>query len=101
ASFPETVARSRQDLRLVRPAGLFRWAFSFLPGGNGFFRKKSGKQKSGAKPRFLGVAMCRRSIRGRQSINDCLLARLYDGNTTALPVSLDFEKCRPPPICVV
>ncbi|CDX57587.1 hypothetical protein MPL3365_270132 [Mesorhizobium plurifarium] len=43
-----------------------------------------GNKKAEQKPRFLDVAICRRSIRGRHIINNYFLAKEYDGNTTVL-----------------
>ncbi|RJT38550.1 hypothetical protein D3227_17195 [Mesorhizobium waimense] len=45
---------------------------------------KARNKKAEPKPRFLDVEMRRRFIRGRQSIDDYLLARLCDGSTTAV-----------------
>ncbi|PBC09594.1 hypothetical protein CK230_15880 [Mesorhizobium sp. WSM3859] len=47
-----------------------------------FLEAKS--KKAEQKPRFLDVAICRRSIRGRQIINHYFLAKEYDENTTVL-----------------
>ncbi|RWL51506.1 MAG: hypothetical protein EOR72_24605 [Mesorhizobium sp.] len=78
----------RPALPPVAPAG--HSGGLFLARKLGSSTGNRGNKKAEQKPRFLDVAICRRSIRGRLIINHCFLAQEYDGNTTVLkdPVSI-------------
>ena len=78
---PCSLPEIRPELPPVAPAGSFRRAFSCAQTGSA---PNSGNKKAEQKPRFLYVAICRRSIRGRLIINHYFLAKEYDGNTTVL-----------------